>query len=146
MREMGINRATKILCQIVLVKNKSDFYRAAISLLGILLARDFIGFNNKKGEVYEENFFEKKNPFFKSKAFTDEIKEFYAGKMNEKLKDADYKMQIFDKDEPYLPLKKNGKNNPNEKFIKENNKQRLIWNKNVSVALVEGFRQKYSKK
>lgn len=73
MREMGINRATKILCQIVLVKNKSDFYRAAISLLGILLARDFIGFNNKKGEVYEENFFEKKNPFFKSKAFTDEI-------------------------------------------------------------------------
>lgn len=106
MREMGINRATKILCQIVLVKNKSDFYRAAISLLGILLARDFIGFNNKKGEVYEENFFEKKNPFFKSKAFTDEIKEFYAGKMNEKLKDADYKMQIFDKDEPYLPLKR----------------------------------------
>ena len=70
------------------------------------LARDFIGFNNKKGEVYEENFFEKKNPFFKSKAFTDEIKEFYAGKMNEKLKDADYKMQIFDKDEPYLPLKR----------------------------------------
>lgn len=55
-------------------------------------------------------------------------------------------MQIFDKDEPYLPLKKIGKNNPNEKFIKENNKQRLIWNKNVSVALVEGFRQKYSKK
>lgn len=106
MREMGINRATKILCQIVLVKNKSNFYRAAISLLGILLARDFIGFNNKKGEVYEENFFEKKNPFFKSKAFTDEIKEFYAGKMNEKLKDADYKMQIFDKDEPYLPLKR----------------------------------------
>lgn len=92
MREMGINRTTKILCQIVLVKNKSDFYRAAISLLGILLAHDFIGFNNKKGEVYEENFFEKKNPFFKSKAFTDEIKEFYAGKMNEKLKDADYKM------------------------------------------------------
>lgn len=106
MREMETNRATKILCQIVLVKNKSDFYRAAISLLGILLARDFIGFNNKKGEVYEENFFEKKNPFFKSKAFTDEIKEFYAGKMNEKLKDADYKMQIFDKDEPYLPLKR----------------------------------------
>ena len=85
MREMGTNRATKILCQIVLVKNKSDFYRAAISLLGILLARDFIGFNNKKGEVYEENFFEKKNSFFKSKAFTDEIKEFYAGRMNEKL-------------------------------------------------------------
>lgn len=28
----------------------------------------------KKGEVYEENFFEKKNPFFKSKAFTDEVK------------------------------------------------------------------------
>lgn len=82
---MGTNRATKILCQIVLVKNKSDFYRAAISLLGILLARDFIGFNNKKGEVYEENFFEKKNSFFKSKAFTDEIKEFYAGRMNEKL-------------------------------------------------------------
>lgn len=106
MREMVTNRTTKILCQIVLVKNKSDFYRAAISLLGILLARDFIGFNNKKGEVYEENFFEKKNPFFKSKAFTDEIKEFYAGKMNEKLKDADYKMQIFDKDEPYLPLKR----------------------------------------
>ena len=146
MREMGINRATKILCQIVLVKNKSDFYRAAISLLGILLARDFIGFNNKKGEVYEENFFEKKNPFFKSKAFTDEIKEFYAGKMNEKLKDADYKMQTFGKDGSYLPLKKIGKNNPNEKFIKENNKQRLIWNKNESVALVEGFRQKYSKK
>ncbi|MGN8764374.1 MobA/MobL family protein [Hornefia butyriciproducens] len=76
----------------------------------------------KKGEVYEENFFEKKNPLFKSKVFTDEVKEFYAAKMNEKLKDADYKMQTFDKDEPYLPLKKIGKNNPNEKFIKENNK------------------------
>lgn len=93
----------------------------------------------KKGEVYEENFFEKKNPFFKSKAFTDEVKEFYAGKMNEKLKDADYKMQTFGKDGPYLPLKKIGKNNPNEKFIKENNKQRLIWNKNVSVALGGGI-------
>ena len=93
----------------------------------------------KKGEVYEENFFEKKNPLFKSKVFTDEVKEFYAGKMNEKLKDADYKMQTFDKDGPYLPLKKIGKNNPNEKFIKENNKQRLIWNKNVSVALGGGI-------
>ena len=45
--------------------------------------------------------------------------------MNEKLKDADYKMQTFGKNGSYLSLKKIGKNNPNEKFIKENNKQRL---------------------
>lgn len=93
----------------------------------------------KKGEPYEENFFEKKNAFFKSKAFSDEVKEFYVGKMNENMKDAGYKMKIFDKDGPYLHLKKIGKNNPNEKFIKENNKQRLIWNKNVSVALSGGI-------
>ena len=77
--------------------------------------------------------------YFFTSALNYQIYKKTAEQMNEKLKDANYKMQTFDKDEPYLPLKKIGKNNPNEKFIKENNKQRLIWNKNVSVALGGGI-------
>ena len=42
----------------------------------------------KKGEVYEEHFFDKKEQRFKQKSFLDEVKEVYARKMNERMKDS----------------------------------------------------------
>lgn len=55
--------------------------------------------------------------------------------MNERMTDASYKMTVFDKEGPYLPTKKIGKNNPKEKFIRQNNAARLKWNTSVSKAL-----------
>lgn len=89
----------------------------------------------KKGEVYEEKLFEKKNPLFKQEHFLDEIKQFYVDKMNHDLNDDKHQMKVFDKAGPYLPLQKIGKNNPKTKQIRESNKQRLKWNNKVSQAL-----------
>lgn len=88
----------------------------------------------KKGEVYAEHLFEKKDPKFKQRDFLNEVKESYRDKMNEKLADHRYQMKVFQKGSPYLPMKKIGKNNPKTRFIVENNRQRLRWNKAVSNA------------
>lgn len=89
----------------------------------------------KKGEVYEEHLFDKKEARFKQKSFLDEVKEAYAEKMNERMKDSGLQMRVFPKDSPFLPTKKIGKNNPKAKFIRENNAERLRWNRSVSKAL-----------
>lgn len=91
----------------------------------------------KKDQAYEVNYFAKKDPYFKSKAFLSDVKEVYTGMMNKTLADRDsrYRMQVFDRDGPYLPLKKIGKNNPKQKFIRENNTIRVKWNTAVSKAL-----------
>lgn len=89
----------------------------------------------KKGEAYEVRKFEKKDTKFKSKAFLTEVKEVYAEKMNEKLADSRYRMNVFDKKSPYLAMRKIGKNNPKSKEIRENNKQRLRWNRSINKAL-----------
>ena len=88
-----------------------------------------------KGEVYEEHLFEKKLAKFKEKNFNEEVKRLYAEKMNERMSEVGYKMTVFDKEGPYLPTKKIGKNNPKEKFIRQNNAARLKWNTSVSKAL-----------
>lgn len=92
-----------------------------------------------KGEIYEQRLFEKKDPLFKTKSFVKEVKLMYAEKMNEQLKDCSYSMQVFNKESPYLPTKKIGKNNPKAKVIRENNKQRMNWNKTVSAAIQRGI-------
>ena len=91
----------------------------------------------RKGEVYEVNYFDKKNPKIKSKAFLNEVKELYTDRMNRSLADRDsgYQMQVFDRTGPYLPLKKIDKNNPKEKFIRENNSARMKWNTAASKAI-----------
>lgn len=89
----------------------------------------------KKGEVYEEKIFDKKNIKFKSKAFLKEVKQFYSERMNEKMEEYGYKMSVYDRNSPYLPTKKIGKNNPKAKYIRANNKQRLRWNQTVSRAI-----------
>lgn len=63
------------------------------------------------------------------------MKNLYAEKINEKSSDTGYMMAVFDREGPYLPTKKIGKNNPKADFIKENNKARIKWNTSVSKAL-----------
>lgn len=82
----------------------------------------------KKGEVYEERFFDKKIKQFKDKDFLKEIKVAYAELINERINDENEKLKVFNKDGIYLPMKKIGKNNPNEKNIKANNRMVLEWN------------------
>lgn len=68
----------------------------------------------RKGEIYEEHLFDKKISKFKEKNFNDEVKHLYAEKMNERIAVTGYKMTVFDKNVPYLPTEKIGKNNPME--------------------------------
>ena len=93
----------------------------------------------KKGEVYEEHYFDKKNPKFKQKKFLEEVKQLYVEKINEKSETIGYKMKVFEKETPYLPMKKIGKNNPKAKYIRQNNKKRLKWNMHVSKAIDRGI-------
>ena len=82
----------------------------------------------KKGEVYEEHFFEKKDERFKRKTFLSEVKEAYTELINERINDENDKLKVFNKDGIYLPTRKIGKNNPNEKNIRANNRMVLEWN------------------
>ena len=72
----------------------------------------------KKGEVYEEKFFDKKIKKFKEKCFLKEIKVAYAEFINENIRDDNEKLMVFNRDVIYLPMKKIGKSNPNESKIK----------------------------
>lgn len=90
----------------------------------------------KKGEIYEEHLFDKKIAVFKEKSFTREIKEAYTDLINERINDENERLKVFNKDGIYLPMKKIGKNNPNEKNIRANNRMVLEWN-NVASQAVE---------
>ena len=90
----------------------------------------------KKGEVYEERFFNKKIKQFKDKDFLKDIKVAYAELINEQINDENEKLKVFNKDGIYLPMKKIGKNNPNEKNIKANNRMVLEWN-DIASQVVE---------
>ena len=92
----------------------------------------------KKGEVYEKHYFKPKNPEFKSKKFTEDMKYFYAEIINDLVKDPAEKLKVFDKNSPYLPTRKIGKNNPKEKEIRIDNYLRQEWNNMVDRAVVEG--------
>ena len=82
----------------------------------------------KKGEVYETNLFKPKNQEFKSKKFTEEMKYYYTDLINELVKDPAEKLKVFDKNSPYLPTRKIGKNNPKAEEIRIDNYLRQEWN------------------
>ena len=92
----------------------------------------------KKGDVYEKNIFTAKNPHFKSEAFLDEAKQQYTELINMYIKESDEKLQVFDRNDVYLPTKKIGKNNPKAEQIIADNAVRQEWNRTADVALVSG--------
>lgn len=92
----------------------------------------------KKGEVYEKHFFQPKNPEFKSKKFTEDMKYFYTDLINGLVQDPAEKLKVFDKNSPYLPTRKIGKNNPKAEEIRIDNYLRQEWNNMVDRAVVEG--------
>jgi hypothetical protein len=91
-----------------------------------------------KGEVYESHIFSSKEEYFKSKAFTREVKEMYTKLINQYVKVDSQKLSVFQPGGVYLPTKKIGKNNPKAAEIKADNEARQEWNRTVDVALVEG--------
>ena len=90
-----------------------------------------------KGEVYEEHLFDKKNPLFKQKTFTEDVKVFFTDLMNRQLSEPN-QMQVFPKNSPFLPTKKIGKNNPKAEFIEETNRLKDEWNKKIWTAYRNG--------
>lgn len=91
-----------------------------------------------KGEIYESHIFAPKKEYFKSKAFTGEVKEIYTNLINEYVKEESEKLSVFQPGSVYLATKKIGKNNPKAVEIKADNAARQEWNRTVDVALVEG--------
>ena len=91
-----------------------------------------------KGEVYESHIFTKKDEWFKSDAFTREVKEMFTEIINSYLKEESEKLSVFQQGGVYLATKKIGKNNPKEAEIRADNAVRQEWNRTVDVALVEG--------
>ena len=87
-----------------------------------------------KGEAYRGHYFEPKNPYFKSRRFLQELKEGYTELINEQIGREENRLEVYRKDSIYLPTKKIGKNNPNEDFIKQNNKAVQDWNYAASFA------------
>lgn len=92
-----------------------------------------------KGEVYESHLFDVKNEYFKSKAFTREVKEMYTKLMNQYVKEESQKLSVFQPGGVYLATKKIGKNNPKAAEIRADNAARQDWNRTVDVALAEGI-------
>ena len=92
----------------------------------------------KKGEVYEQHLFSRKDPRFKSEAFLGEIKHFYTNLINYHIDAPDKQVKVFDPESVYLPTKKIGKNNPKASEIKADNEARKEWNRTADVALVTG--------
>lgn len=92
-----------------------------------------------KDEVYESHLFDVKNEYFKSKAFTREVKEMYTKQMNQYVKEESQKLSVFQPGGVYLATKKIGKNNPKAAEIRADNAVRQDWNRTVDVALAEGI-------
>lgn len=86
-----------------------------------------------KGEVYETHIFGKKDPSFKGKEFTNDVKEFFTDLINERMDDRN-RLITFPKDGPYIPTKKIGKNNPMANEIKEQNNLKDEWNREMFRA------------
>lgn len=87
-----------------------------------------------KDEPYSGHFFEPKNQYFKSRAFIQELKECYTELINQQIGREENRLEVYRKDSIYLPTKKIGKTNPNEVFIKQNNKVVKDWNYTASFA------------
>ena len=81
-----------------------------------------------KGEVYESHIFTKKDEWFKSDAFTREVKEMFTEIINSHVKEESEKLSVFQQGGVYLATKKIGKNNPKEAEIRADNVVRQEWN------------------
>ena len=93
----------------------------------------------RKGEVYERNIFATKDIRFKSKVFLNEVKCVYTDLINMYTNDEKNRLKVFDKNGPYLAMKKIGKNNPKAEIIEADNKARMKWNQTVDRAFVCGI-------
>ena len=62
-----------------------------------------------KGEVYESHIFTKKEEWFKSKAFTREVKEMFTEIINCHVKEESEKLSVFQQGGVYLATKKSGR-------------------------------------
>lgn len=89
----------------------------------------------KKGEVYDRQIFDKKDPHFKDKAFIAEIKEDYTELINDRSIQESDKLSVFDRNDIYIPTKKIGKHNPKEAEIKAINAAAQEWNMVVDKTL-----------
>ena len=96
----------------------------------------------KKGEVYERIRFDKKDVRFKQDSFLPELKAFVTDEINMLVKNPDERLKVFDRNGPYLPMKKVGKNNPRADEIQKDNEERTRWNKTVDQALVSDISEK----
>lgn len=95
----------------------------------------------KKGDAYQTNFFETKNPYFKSNAFLKETKELFTEVCNDLVKNENEKLTVFQTGGPYLATRKIGKNNPKAEEIKTDNYLRQEWNRMVDRGLIEGMQE-----
>ena len=91
-----------------------------------------------KGELYEQRLFENKNPYFKSDRFLDEAKGLFTDFLNANSRDKSQVLAVYDRNGPYLPTRKIGRNNPRAEEIKNDNDARMAWNSTVDAALLEG--------
>ena len=92
----------------------------------------------RKGEVYEQNLFTKKNELFKADGFLDEVKRLYTDLINVCAIKEEDKLHVFDRNGVYLATKKIGKNNPKAAEIEADNMERVRWNQAVDRALISG--------
>ena len=92
----------------------------------------------RKGEVYEQNLFTKKNELFKADGFLDKVKCLYTDLINVCAIKEEDKLHVFDRNGMYLATKKIGKNNPRAAEIEADNKERIRWNQTVDRALISG--------
>ena len=88
-----------------------------------------------RGVVYNSTSFSNKNKYFKTPEFLQEIKVTFTDLINEYVSDDKNKLQVFDRNSPYLPTKKIGKNNPKATIIETDNQLRQEWNQTVQTAL-----------
>lgn len=92
----------------------------------------------RKGEVYEQNLFTKKNELFKADGFLDDVKRLYTDLINVCAIKEEDKLHVFDRNGMYLATKKIGKNNPKAADIEADNMERVRWNQTVDRALISG--------
>lgn len=79
-----------------------------------------------------------KEALFKQKYFTDEVRGFFTGLINQLVPEEE-QLSVFPRGGPFLATQKIGKNNPKEAEIKESNAVRQEWNAAVSDALMRGM-------
>ncbi len=99
-----------------------------------------------KGSVYESRMFTNKNPYFKSDDFLAEVKNSFTELINQYIENPKERLQVFDRNGVYLPLKKIGKHNPKAAEIEKDNRTRKEWNYTVDEALISGVEEKEIRK